>query len=256
MTKLRGYLALTVICLVLIVLDPVQRFIIATWARLVPARRIPLFARWQHFMAWVVLRSVRTIGGASIPELPAIPGGEGVLILMNHQSVLDIPLVVAATRGSYPRIITRKRYLRWIPLISHMVRLYQYPVVDPRANAADTKKMLGSIRQAARTTDVPLAIFPEGTRTKDGEVGRFRPTGLKLILRQRPWTVYVMVADGFWQRAKLKHFLGGMGDIRGAITLRGPFRWDDPRADSEPFMEDMRREMAEALDSLRSTAAG
>lgn len=251
MKKLRGYLALALILLALLLLDPVQRVVIAPWARLSPSRRIRIFTRWQRFLARGILGTLRHVGGAQIEEVPRIQGRAGVLILMNHQSVLDIPLVVTAVHEAYPRIVTRKRYLRWIPQISHMVRLYQYPVVDPAANAEELHRMLASVGDAARTSDVPLAIFPEGTRTKDGEIGRFRSRGLKLILQQRPWSVYVLVADGFWQRAKMKHFLAGIGNIHGRIALAGPFEWEDPKGDADAFCGELRRHMVETLAALR-----
>lgn len=254
MKKIRGYAALAAILLALLLLDPVQRIFVAPFRRAAPARRIRVFTRWQRFLANGILGLLRTIGAVRIPEVPTIPGREGVLVLMNHQSVLDIPLLVASVHGSYVRLVSRKRYARWIPLISHMIRLYQYPVVDPRANSDETKRMLASIRDAARSADVPLAIFPEGTRTKDGEIGPFRPTGLKLILKQRPWTVWVIVADGFWERAKLKQFLLGMGDIDGRTKLLGPYAWDDPRGDTDAFSETLREHMIEALASLRDPA--
>lgn len=250
--KLRGYLALATVFVALLLCDPIQRFIIAPWVRLAPRKRIAVFGRWQHAMARVVLEPIRWIGGAHIPELPRIPAGEGTLILMNHQSVLDIPLVVASMEPGYPRIVTRTRYLRWIPLISHMVRLYQYPVVNPAANRSESRKMMKDLTHAARDTDVPLVVFPEGTRTKDGEIGAFKTTGLRLILRQRPWTVYVVVADGFWERAKLKDFLGGMSTIRGHISLTGPLAWTDPRGDSEDFIETTRQIMVTRLAELRA----
>ena len=249
--KIRGYVALTVICLGLLLADPVQRFIIHPAIWLFPSRRISILTRWERLMAWWVLFNITVLGGARVPELPAIPGGPGVLVLMNHQSVLDIPLVVASLRERYPRIVTRKRYQRWIPLISHMVRLYQYPVVDPRAKGSEMRQALATIREAARTSEVPLAIFPEGSRTRDGEIRRFRTTGLEVILRQRPWTVYVLVADGFWQKARVTDFVGGMADIQGRITLQGPFEWEDAEADPEPFMERMRTLMVEELERLR-----
>jgi 1-acyl-sn-glycerol-3-phosphate acyltransferase len=252
--KLRGYFALAFICIALLLCDPVQRLVVAPWVRLAPSRRIAVLGRWQHFLAHLVLGSVGRIGGAGIPELPRIPASQGVLVLMNHQSVLDIPLVVASLEPGYPRIVTRKRYLRWIPLISHMVRLYEYPVVNPTANAGETRRMLGGLTEVARASDVPLVLFPEGTRTKDGEIGPFMTTGLRLILRQRPWTVYVVVADGFWERAKLKHFLGGMSAIRGRITVSGPIVWDDPRGDSTAFVEHVRGVMTARLEELRSGA--
>jgi 1-acyl-sn-glycerol-3-phosphate acyltransferase len=255
LTKLRGYAALAVILLALLLLDPVQRLLIAPWAQASPSRRVRVFSRWQRFLALSILRCLRVVGGASIQDVPKIQGREGVLILMNHQSVLDIPLVVAAVHDTYPRIITRKRYVRRIPLISHMIRLYQYPVVDPAANPSETRKMLASIRHAARSSDVPLVIFPEGTRTKDGEIGRFQTTGLRLILRQRAWSVYALVADGFWERAKMKHFLAGVGAIRGRTTLLGPFQWQDPDGDAEAFTEVVRASMVQALAGMRGSAS-
>jgi 1-acyl-sn-glycerol-3-phosphate acyltransferase len=251
---LRGYPALAILCLALFLSDPVQRFVIAPWVRLFPSTRIRVLSLWQRLMAHLCLGMVGRVGGARFPELPRIPGQAGILVVMNHQSLMDIPIVVASIQGSYPRIVTRKRYLRWIPLISHMVRLYQYPVVDPRANATGTRKMLGSLAEAARTSDVPIAIFPEGTRTKDGEIGRFKTNGLKQILSQRPWTVYVMVGDGYWQRAKFKHFLRGMANIRGRIRMLEPVEWTDPRADPGPFMKEIRERMVNCLSDMRTTA--
>ncbi len=252
--KIRGHVALAVICLGLVLLDPVQRLVIHPAVRLFPSRRIAIQTRWQRFLAWWVLWNVTAVGGAHIDDLPEIPGGPGVLVLMNHQSVLDIPLVVASLRGSYPRIVTRKRYQRWIPLISHMVRLYQYPVVNPRAKGSEMRQALKAIREAARTSDVPLAIFPEGTRSRSGDLADFRPTGLDLILRQRAWTVWVLVADGFWQRAEVKDFVGGMADIRGKVALRGPFEWTDPHGDTGPFVEELHGVMSQELDRLRAGA--
>ncbi len=253
--NLRGYGALLIICLTLLACDVVQRLVIQPWVRLAPARRIPVLARWQHFLAHAVLDPIEKIGGASIPELPRIPGEPGVLVLMNHQSLLDIPLVCGSVDGAYPRIVTRKRYLRWIPLISHMVRLYQYPVVDPRANPTETRLSLEAIALAARTSDVPLAIFPEGTRTKHGDIGNFKTSGLKMILGARPWKVYVLVADGFWQRAKFKDFFAGLSSIEGRIELSGPLEWDDPEADPSAFIRQVRREMVERLARMRLPAA-
>ena len=254
MKLLRGYLALILVLLALLLSDPVQRLVVMPLVKLFPSRRIAILNRWQKLMGIICTRPVSLIGGVRFPTLPKIPGEEGVLIVMNHQSVFDIPIVVNATHGAYPKLITRKRYVRWIPLISHMVRVYEYPVVDPTANAREMRESLRSIRDTARTSDVPLAIFPEGTRTKDGEIGPFRPKGLQLILRQRPWTVYVMVVDGFWKTAKMRHLVRGMGSLRGQLRLVGTFEWTDPRQDSTDFVGEIRELMVESLAEMREVA--
>jgi 1-acyl-sn-glycerol-3-phosphate acyltransferase len=250
--KLRGYLALVVVCLGLVLTDVVQRLVITPWVKLRPSRRIPILARWINFMARVVTRPLVRIGGAHIPVPErVIPAGPGVLILMNHQSLFDIPLVVQAVQGGYPRIVTRKRYGRWIPLISQMTRLYQYPLVDPTANAGEMRKTYLELREVARTSDVPIAVFPEGTRSRDGSVRPFRTKGVGLLLRARPWKVYVMVADGFWKQPRFKDFLKGIADIRGTVGLAGVLEWEDPRADPAPFLEEVRALMQVEVDRMR-----
>lgn len=245
-------MALFVVLLGIFLCDPVQRLVIAPAARLLPSRRVGILTRWQRFLAHFVLRTLSTLGGAHIPALPRLPAGPGTLVIMNHQSVLDIPLVVASLDGAYPLIVTRRRYFRWIPLISHMTRLYQYPMVDPTANADQARQSLSKLGVVAREASSPMAIFPEGTRTRDGQIGRFKTRGLEAILSQRTWTIYVIVADGFWERAKMRHFVNGMGRIHARFETLGPFHWDEPGQDPRPFIAGIRQSMVGRLSSMRT----
>ena len=251
--KLRGYVALLIVCLGLILTDLVQRFVITPWVLLRPSSRVPVLGGWINFMARLVTRPLVRIGGAPIPVPERlIPAEPGVLILMNHQSLFDIPLVVQSVEGGYPRIVTRKRYGRWIPLISQMTRLYQYPLVDPSANPGTMRKTYMELREVARTSEQPIAVFPEGTRSRDGNVRPFRKKGVGLLLRARPWKVYVLVGDGFWKQPRFKDFLGGISEIRGNVALAGVLEWRDPRADAGPFLDEVRALMQAELDRMRS----
>lgn len=251
--KLRGYLALAIVCIGLLLTDIVQRLVITPWVLLRPSRRVPVLTGWINFMARLVTRPLVRIGGAHIPGPERlVPSGPGVLIFMNHQSLFDIPLVVQSVEGGYPRIVTRKRYGRWIPLISQMTRLYQYPLVDPSANPGTMRKTYAELREVARTSDVPIVVFPEGTRSRDGSIGPFRKKGANLLLRARPWKVYVLVADGFWKQPRFRDFLGGIADIRGDVALAGTLDWTDPKADAGPFLEQVRSLMETELARMRS----
>lgn len=251
--KLRGYMALVVVCLGLVLSDLVQRFVITPWVYLRPSRRVAVLTGWINFMARLVTRPLVRIGGAHIPVPDrVVPSEPGVLVLMNHQSLLDIPLVVQAVGGGYPRIVTRKRYGRWIPLISQMTRLYQYPLVDPSANAGSMRQTYRELRDIALSTELPVAVFPEGHRSRDGSIGRFRPKGVGLFLRARPWRVYVLVADGFWKQPRFKDFIGGMSGIQGKFALAGVLEWEDPKADPEEFLGKVRAMMEAELERMRS----
>jgi len=202
-------------------------------------------------MAWLTSRPMVFLGGASIALPPQIPFEPGVLIIMNHQSLLDIPMVCSSVRGGYPLIVTRERYRHWIPLISHMIRLYQYPVVDPMANRRDARGMTDNLSEVARSAEVPVAIFPEGTRTKDGNIGRFKKAGLRRILQARAWKIYILVGDGFWKYAKFKDFLSGIGEMNGKIEFVSMLEWDDPEGDPNPFIEEIRTQMVTRLVRMR-----
>jgi 1-acyl-sn-glycerol-3-phosphate acyltransferase len=250
--KLRGILALGLTLVGLLIFDGIQRLVVTPWVRLRPSSRTAVLTSWIQFLAWFLVVVPRRIGGARVQVLPKIPSEPGVLILMNHQSVFDLPLVVAAVDGGYPLVVTRERYANWIPVISHVVRLYDYPVVNPVAHAGTLRGMIKKLRETARTAEQPLMIFPEGTRTKDGEIAPLKVRGLELVLRTRPWKVYVVVVDGFWQFAKVKDLLGGMSSIRGKMEVAGVLDWDDPRGDPEVFAAEVRRLMVSKLAEMRA----
>jgi 1-acyl-sn-glycerol-3-phosphate acyltransferase len=250
--KIRGYLAFAIICLAFPFFDLFQRTVVALYVRIRPSRRLPMLTWWIQSMRAFCIGSFSTVGGArlSAPR-PVVRSGPATLIVMNHQSLMDIPLVVGTVRDGYPRVVTRRRYSRFIPLISHMVRLYQYPTVDPHAKADKVRETLDSLSQAARDSDVPIAIFPEGTRSRNGEIGRFRTRGLAALLAERNWTVHVFVTDGLWQMAKFKNFFGGMAHIRGSSAYLGSVEWSTPGLDPAAFIDGIRNRMVDGLQALR-----
>ena len=116
--------------------------------------------------------------------------------------------------------------------------------------------MLRRLREAARDSDVPLMIYPEGTRTKDGEIGPFRAGGLGLILRAREFEVHAFVVDGLWRNAKFKSLLGNLSSIDARMEYVGRFDWTDPKGDPEPFVTDLRTRMVDKLAEMRGAPAG
>lgn len=242
---IRGTTTLVVIGVLLSLADLVQRFVIAPLTRIMPSRRDGILAAWQQLMALTVLGPTRFIGGAHTGDIPQVPARSGDLILMNHQSLFDIPLVVRSVRPGYPRIVTRSRYASGKPLISHMIRLYQYPTVDPRATGPAE---LADLAKEAAASPVPMVIYPEGTRTRDGSLGRFKRAGLRAVLPARDWRVWLVVADGYWECAKLVDFRRNVSSIRGSVRVVGPLEGPGSGAS--------RQEVDEFIRSAESTMGG
>jgi 1-acyl-sn-glycerol-3-phosphate acyltransferase len=251
--KFRGYATLSLLAVFFSVSDLFQRIVVCPIARMLPASAPMIYGKWQRLLSRTLFMILRTFGGADIPRPGRVPGGPGVLILMNHQSILDIPMAIASVEGGFPKIVTRERYASWIPIISHTIRTLEYPVVNPRAKTGTIRRHLEQLEQVARTGDAPLVLFPEGTRTRNGEIGRFQTAGLERILRARDWMVYVLVSDGYWRHAKLKQFVGGMRELKGQLSVLGPFEWKDPEADPADFIARMRGVMVDELARVRGT---
>lgn len=248
---MRAYLALGFMGLVLLLSDVVMRFGLAPLVRGRPGRRRRLLTWWGRAMARSVTKPLHLLGVVSIHDPPRVSGEGGTLLVMNHQSLFDIPILFLAARDNYVRIVTRRRYAHRIPVISQMVRIYQYPVVEPGGTSREKRRSLAELRRAARMDDAPLAIFPEGSRTTDGEIGEFRTGGLRWILRARPWKVHMLVVDGLWRGATARQLLTVPGGLCATVRHAGVLDWPDPRADSEPFVAEMRRRMTVTLAAMR-----
>lgn len=98
-----------------------------------------------------------------------IPSSGPALIVSNHQSILDPPLIGGATRRRI--YFLAKAELFRIPLFGWLIRaLHARPVrregSDPRA-----------LRTAALLLEEgkALLVFPEGTRSLDGRLGEGKP---------------------------------------------------------------------------------
>ena len=247
--KLRGFLTLATIGGFLMLTDLVQRFVIAPLAWISSARKDRVLAGWQRWIAGSLIGLIRVVGGARVEPLPTIPSASGVLVLMNHQSLLDIPIVVRSFESGYPRIVTRKRYTRWIPVVSKMIKLYDYPVVDPTVGMKAQIKLLRSV---ARDPRVPIVVYPEGTRSRDGVLLPFRRGAVDTLLRHRQWKVYLLTSDGTLGCGRLTDMLGGVDAVHCRVRVSGPFDTPSDPHEISSWLKEMEGRMRKSLSELRA----
>jgi 1-acyl-sn-glycerol-3-phosphate acyltransferase len=228
--------------------EVVQRLVVAPWAQRRGAADPVVLTRWQAAVADFTLGLLRWIGGVRFRGFPRIPGRPGTLLVMNHQSLLDIPLVIKSTAERYPRIVTRRRYAKGVPLVSHMLALYRHPLVEP---GLMTEDKLAELAETARASEHPIVIFPEGTRTRDGRIGRFQRAGLRAMLQARDWDVWVVVGDGMWRCARIGDFVRGIDSVEVRMLAEGPLRFSPQQDDANAFIDDLRNRMVSGLERLR-----
>jgi 1-acyl-sn-glycerol-3-phosphate acyltransferase len=245
LAQVRSLLAVGGLVAWLIVGDIWERLVVWPATRLRPARRDAIISWFMKGMSRGIMAITRA-GGGRAARSGVIPTEEPAYIVMNHQSLLDIPTSVLMMQPYVARFIARERYGRFVPAVSLAMRILGAPVIDPE----NRKGALRALRDAARVQPHGILVFPEGHRTRDGEVQTFHTAGLEIMLRERPLPVYVVVTDGFWTCRRFVDFLWNMNRIHGKTEVLGPFH---PPADGDlrTFLEGLRQEMVTRLRQMR-----
>jgi 1-acyl-sn-glycerol-3-phosphate acyltransferase len=125
-----------------------------------------------------------------------VPRSGGVLVVSNHQSHFDPPLVGAGC----PR---RMNYLARDTLFGFPP--FRWLIKSLDAIPIDREGMgLGGIKESLRRLKrgEMVLVFPEGTRTKDGEISRFRPGFTVLAARSGAAILPVAIEGAYaaWPR--------------------------------------------------------
>jgi len=127
---------------------------------------------------------IRTEGLDRLPE-------GGAILVSNHQSLVDIPLFLAA----FPREIKflAKKELGQIPLFGKAMRYAGNLFID----RDDPRDAVNLMREAVRRIGKRqfVVVFPEGTRSPDGEIGEFKP-GAFYIAAKAGAPVFPVYIDG------------------------------------------------------------
>lgn len=92
------------------------------------------------------------------------------LVISNHLSLLDIPVLMVIFRRNIRFIY--KKSLSKIPIFGWAMYIGGYVPI----NRENPRSAVSSLKDASKklTEDISVAIFPEGTRSRNGETGDFK----------------------------------------------------------------------------------
>lgn len=180
-----------------------------------PAKRRGSFAqRCFYWFAWSAVTFLCTLlYRLRRHGLDNIPREGGVLLVCNHQSHLDPPIIGLCVRNRQFRPLARQSLFR-VPLLGGVIRALN--AIPLRDNEGDVQAIRAALEQL-RAGEV-VSVFPEGTRTPDGEIGEFRRGATLLLKRARCPVVPLAIEGAFdvWPRHRSLPSLWG-GPIRVLI---------------------------------------
>jgi len=222
----------------LVIFDPLQRI-----ARLFGARP-------HEFVVGVLQSSLvaatRLCGARLVVErAPGVAPHAPYVLIANHQSMFDIPIIGALLFTNYPKYVSKRELSHWIPSISYNLRRGGNALID-RADRGQAVRAISALGAQAQRRGVSVVIYPEGTRSRAGELRPFRPAGAIGLLEAAPELAVVPVAiDESW-RLLSRNLLPVPFGVRIRVHLGAPIERGPDRPPAE-LLERARLEIEETL---------
>ncbi len=167
------------------------------------------------------------------------------VIVMNHNTVVDIPALYFIHLNF--RWVSKREVFK-VPFFGQFLHLHGDICID-RGRAAEAMAKLNEDGQKWISRGASIAIFPEGTRSKDGEIKRFK-AGAFALAKASEVEILPVVLEG--TRRAIKPNI--MFKWRNTVTVRvlQPIPVEMVTATpTEELVEKTRRAMCEALDEIR-----
>jgi 1-acyl-sn-glycerol-3-phosphate acyltransferase len=159
-----------------------------------PRTRYRIITLWNHSIVWLA----RVVCGIryqlrGLENLPKTP----VIVMAKHQSAWEtiaLPILLP------PQVIVLKRELLYIPFFGWGMRMLSPIAINRKAGKEALKQIVAQGRDRL-ATGFWVLIFPEGTRIKPGEVGRYGIGGAWLATHtQTPVLPVAHNAGEVWSR--------------------------------------------------------
>jgi 1-acyl-sn-glycerol-3-phosphate acyltransferase len=177
---------------ILVLFDPLQRL-----ARTFGPRAHEVVVGWLNVSLVAACRVCGT--RLEVDSAPGVRPNTPYVLIANHQSMFDIPIVGALLLANHPKYISKRELSKWIPSISYNLRRGGNALID-RADRAQAVAAIRALGETAQARGVSVVIYPEGTRSRSGELKPFKPAGVITLLQAAPALEVVPVTiDESWR---------------------------------------------------------
>lgn len=163
------------------------------------------------FMNLLLTRSLWILGvHVNRMNKPNLPSGRTIIIVSNHQSLFDIPPIIWYFRKHHIKFVSKKELGKGIPSVSYNLRHGGAALIDRKDGKAAIVE-LGKFSKKLKKNTWGAAIFPEGTRSRDGVPKSFSTNGLKMILKYNPNAIVLPISiNNSWKVFKYGKFPLGL----------------------------------------------
>ena len=209
--------------------------------------------RINQFWTWIVLRVSRI--SLKVRGLENIEPGQPYVFMVNHQSNIDIPVLIQSLVRFQLRWIAKKELL-WVPFFGWAMWASKHITVD-RADPLAAVKSLARAKERI-AAGISIVVFPEGTRSRDGRLLPFKKggfllavqTGAKIVPVTINGSAHVLPAGGWRPRSGTIEVF-----VDKPVTVEG-YRAGKLRALTEQVREIIAAHLHQPVEPLAAAGAG
>jgi 1-acyl-sn-glycerol-3-phosphate acyltransferase len=137
-----------------------------------------VFGRVLYAVLWVLCRTLGVaVFGFRVRFAEPLPARGGLLVLSSHQSHLD-PLLLGLACDRRLSSLARSSLFHFAPFGAVISALDAVPIDRNASMVAAMRAVIARLKAGKAVT-----IFPEGSRTADGQLGEFKP-GFALMAKR------------------------------------------------------------------------
>ena len=154
-----------------------------------------------------LLRCLNLLGTRIVfKNVEKLPQKGTLIFVANHQSTYDIPPLIWYLRKYQPKFIAKKELGNGLPSISYHLRNGGNVLIDRKDLVASLDAIV-KFALNVQQNNWSVVIFPEGTRTRNGQPKKFQRAGLRSLLTHIPAAVLVPISiNNSWKLAQWKYF--------------------------------------------------
>lgn len=199
--------------------------------------------KWIYWLGWMSFGSAfRSLFGMRIEGREHLITEGPVLVASNHQSFLDPPLIgnlyqdemCYLARKTLFNAVTRWVYTQWNAI----------PVDQDRPDMASLKTIIRKLKEGHR-----VLVFPEGSRTLDGEIGEAAP-GIGLVAAKSGAVIQPVRIRG--AREALPRGSARIRFARISVTVGPPIRLSPQELAAVKGKDDYERITRRIMDAIEA----
>lgn len=122
-----------------------------------------------------------------------LPSNRPIIFIANHQSMYDIPPLIWFLRNHHAKFISKIELTSGIPSISFNLKYGGGANIDRKDSKQAVAEIL-KLGERMKANNWSAVIFPEGTRSHNGQLKPFAVGGVATLLKKAPNALIVPVA--------------------------------------------------------------